>query len=83
MLYTRKLLKRPSTCNQGGPHSALSLIRHWQSIQKELITYKQHIFTTLNHNYNAMVHLTRQKWFRHGRADFDNTFQNKTRFCKL
>jgi len=48
-------------------------------MQKNL-SYKQHIFAKLTYNFNAVVQLARQKWFCHGSAAFDNSFQNKTRF---
>jgi len=60
-------------------YNAFSLIQHWQWMQKNL-SYKQHIFAKLTYNFNAVVQLARQKWFCHGSAAFDNSFQNKTRF---
>jgi len=44
---------------------------------------KQHIFTALNHNFNAVAPLAGQKGLCPGRVTYDNTFQNKFSFSKL
>jgi len=69
------LKKRRSVKNQGGPHSALSLIQHWKSTIYLFITqtFSQH-WTT---NFLILMQwciFFRQKWLHQERPDIVNTF---------